>query len=122
MNRFKLEPEHWYAAEIIGDEFDFTEDGVRSYTPIKVYGVVPRGNRTYELSFYHANYPEGVRDKVYTLRTIEREQRFILAHSTGPKPTRYMLVYSITAAWLRRHFGRKIRDDENVEAWLSRNV
>ncbi|MDP6527062.1 MAG: hypothetical protein QGH42_13505 [Kiritimatiellia bacterium] len=67
-SRFTLERGQWYAAEILGEEFG---GKIRSHTRIQVYEVKPLGGRKFELSFYHENYPEGVRDKRYTLQTIE---------------------------------------------------
>jgi len=123
MKRFTLEPERWYAAEIICDEFDFETDSGRSFSPIKVHRVVSLKNRTYALDFYHANYPAGVQNKTYNLRTIERGRQFILACSVDHDPRRYLLIYNITPAWLRRHFHWiTIRDEEDVAAWLDRNV
>ena len=68
--RFTLRERFWYAVEFIGEEFG---DQIRSYSPIRVDEVVCEnsGRRLFSLSFYHANYPEGVRDKCYTLQTIE---------------------------------------------------
>lgn len=123
MTRLTLERGHWYAAEIIGDEFDLEKDSLRSYSPIKVHGVCPMQNRTYRLDFYHANYPAGVQNKSYKLRTIERGHRFILACSLEHDPRRYLLICDITPAWLRQHFHWiTIRDEEDVAAWLDRNV
>jgi hypothetical protein len=114
-----LEPRHWYAAELIGEEFG-TE--IRSYSPIRVDEVRPSGGRRFSLAFYHANYPEGVRDKVYELETIERTASFILARSREHNPSRLMLIYPITSVWLREHFGATVSDGEDVEAWLARNA
>lgn len=60
-SRFTLVPDQWYAAEIISDEFGAANE-FRSRSAIKVYSVTPAGDgrRRFTLSFYHANYPEGV--------------------------------------------------------------
>ena len=75
VTRFTLIPGHWYAVEFIGDEFSVADD-FRSHSAIRVDSVItaPGGQRCFDLSFYHANYPEGVRDKVYTLQTVEAGQ------------------------------------------------
>ena len=114
-----LKPGHWYAAELIGEEFG---SEIRSYSPIRVDEVRPRGGRGFSLAFYHANYPEGVRDKVYELETIERTATFILARLREHSPSRLMLIYPVTSAWLREHFGATVADDEDVEAWLAANA
>ena len=82
----------------------------------------PRGGRRFSLAFYHANYPEGVRDKVYELETIERTATFILARSREHSPSRLMLIYPVTSAWLREHFGATVADDEDAQAWLATNA
>ena len=121
-DRFTLHERHWYAAEFIGEEFG-TE--VRSYSAIRVYKVdeTNSGWNRFQLSFYHANYPEGVRDKVYTLQTIERNREFLLAQSIGHTPVRLLLVYPISWEWMRRHFGAEAsRESLDVQDWLSGNA
>lgn len=119
--RFTLQPGNWYACEIIGDEF---EDDLCSYSPIRVDHVRPlkTGKRTFELGFYHANYPEGVQEKTYTLETIERGRRFMLARSTNHEPTRLLQLYDIDWSWLERHHHVQRARDITVERWLDDNV
>ena len=119
--RFTLVPGQWYAVEIIGDEFSHSSE-LRSYSPIRVYAVRPLGNRSISLSFYHANYPEGVRDKIYRLKTIERGQKYLLARSIEHAPVRLLLVQEITWAWLRRHFNvDQPTDGQDIARWLQNN-
>lgn len=119
--RFTLERNQWYAAEFLGEEFG---KDIRSYSPIKVYSFIPlkNGSRQFELTFYHANYPEGVRDKTYTLKTLERNRQFILAKSTSHKPARLLLIYTISTEWLIHHFDIRIEEGETAESWLERNA
>ena len=119
MDRLSLEPGHWYAAELLGEEFG---DEIRSYSPIRVEEIRPRGGRRFSLAFYHANYPEGVRDKVYELETIERNATFILARSREHSPSRLMLIYTVTRAWLQEHFGATVAESEDLQAWLATNA
>ncbi len=119
--RLSLEPEHWYATEFIGEEF---EDEIRSYSPIKIRSLKSTGggSRRFELSFYHANYPEGVREKTYALRTIERNRSFILASSINHNPTRLLLIYRLSAEWLVQHFDADFSRSESPVSWLERNA
>lgn len=119
--RFTLKPGTWYACELIGDEF---HDDRCSYSPIKVRRVVPSrtGDRVFQLDFYHANYPEGVREKSYTLQTVERGSGYLLARSMGDKPVRYLQIYPIDAAWIRRHFYEVDLDRDDVHSWLNHNA
>jgi hypothetical protein len=89
MNRFVLQRNRWYAVEIIGAEFGAE---IRSYSPIRVDDITPKGNRRFELQFYHANYPEGVRNKIYELQTLDRNENFILARSVSHKSPRWLLM------------------------------
>jgi len=118
-DRLLLELRRWYAAELIGEEFG---SEIRSYSAIRVDAVRPSGDGRLSLAFYHANYPQGVRDKVYELETIERTATFILARSREHSPSRLMLIYPVTSAWLREHFGATVADDEDAQAWLAANV
>ncbi len=121
-SRFTLCPRSWYAMEFVGDEF-FEIPGYRS-SPIFVESLVPAksGNRQFTLSFYHANYPEGVRNKIYNLQTIERGERFILVRSTEHNPTRIMHIFAIDWEWLLSRFTIDRPDREReIGVWLSSN-
>ncbi|MHC1698831.1 MAG: hypothetical protein AB9919_12375 [Geobacteraceae bacterium] len=117
--RFTLENNRWYACEFIGDEFD---DDLCSYSPIKVLRIerLKNGRRMLKLDFYHANYPEGVRDKSYTLQTIERGERFLLARSVEHNPVRILQIYDITCEWIIRNFPGMEPDKEDIQGWLNR--
>lgn len=106
MERFTLQTGRWYAAEFLGDEFTGSECP-RHFSPIRVDEIHPKRDRqrTFELAFFHANYPEGVRDKRYTLETLERAERFILARSIQHTPPRYVIIYDISRDWLQRNLG-----------------
>jgi hypothetical protein len=119
MNKFVLQKNRWYAAEIIGEEFGAE---IRSYSPIRVDNLKPKGNRKFELQFYHANYPEGVRQKVYELQTLERNRCFLLARSTSHQPVRWFLIYPITSDWLNKHFDIATDEGLDAEMWLERNA
>jgi hypothetical protein len=101
-NRFTLEPGRWYAAEFIGDEFSGDTDH-RSYSAIRVDRVTSNGHghRVFELAFYHANYPEGVRNKVYLLKTLERTSSIVLAEILARAPFRDgARIVSASASWV----------------------
>ncbi len=122
--RFTLQSGHWYAAEFIGDEFGAGAE-FRSRSAIRVDAVAPiqSGQRRFELSFYHANYPEGVRDKVYILQTLERCGHFIMARSVDHSPVRLLFIYDISWLWLRSHFGvQQPSDSDDICRWLSNHV
>ena len=119
IDRLTFKPGRWYAAELLGEEFGRE---IRSYSPVRVDEITPRGGRRFSLAFYHANYPEGVRDKVYELETIERNRVFILARSLSHTPARLILIYPITGAWLREHFGVAVEESEDPQEWLTRNA
>ncbi len=74
--RFTLKPKHWYACRFLGDEL-----GDNTCSPIRVDRLEPKGGgkRLLDLHLYHADYPAGVRNKCYTLRTLERGRHFMLA-------------------------------------------
>lgn len=119
--RFTLVPHHWYACELIGGEFD--EDRC-SYSPIRIGSVRPQrtGKRTFALDFYHASYPEGVRDKTYQLETIERGERYILAKSIDHHPVRLLLIYEVDWSWLERHCTITPDRAMSVGSWLQEHA
>jgi hypothetical protein len=121
--RFTLEIGRWYAAEIIGDEF--AKEGMRSYSPLRVDAVKPLGGakRQFELHFYHLNYPEGVRDKVYTMQTLERGHYYLLVRSTDHNPARVFLIYEISWEWIEKHFRKLPNEQEpDIQRWLTGNA
>jgi hypothetical protein len=121
MDRFTLLRDCWYACEFIGDEF---ESDRCSYSPIKVFEVAPLGDgtRSMRLDFFHACYPAGVQDKTYNLQTIERGERFMLARSVEHAPARFLQIYDIDAAWIRRHFEgiHQPNSSGELSVWLDR--
>jgi hypothetical protein len=121
-NRLTLLAGSWYAAEFIGDEYG-PENDCRSYSPIRVIKVEPMTGRKFFLAFYHANYPEGVRDKTYLLATIKRGQRFLLARCLEVEQDRFLLIHAITSRWLREHFNSSFDEPEDaISGWLDRNA
>ncbi len=118
---FTLTPGRWYALEMVGDEFSPV---LRHLSPIRVDAVSPKhiGERVFDLWFYHANYPAGVRTKMYTLQTLERGEQFLLAKSLYHAPPRLLLVYELTAEWLREHFRVELPAWSDVDTWLNRHT
>lgn len=124
MQRFTLREKRWYAAELLGDEFGAASE-FRHRSPIHVFSCKPlqSGKRQFQLHFYHAFYPSGVREKEYHLETIERGEGFILCRSTSHQPTRLMWIYEIDAVWLRQHGKLTMPQDEiSLQSWLTKNL
>ncbi|MCC6414589.1 MAG: hypothetical protein IT582_01590 [Opitutaceae bacterium] len=119
--RFTLQPGQWYAAVITGDEFA-TEPDLGDYSPIRVDRIETQntGRRCFQLHFYHANYPEGVRHKLYSLQTLERGAHYLLARSTDHSTPRLLLIYAISWRWLQAHF-RVVPPggDRDIQRWLA---
>jgi hypothetical protein len=79
--------------------------------------------RRLSLSFYHANYPEGVRDKIYALATIQRGQHFLLARCLDVEQDRFLLLHAITGIWVKEHFNSAFdAPDDGIARWLDRNA
>jgi hypothetical protein len=118
--RFTLVCGEWYAADFIGDDVPGSMADGYGYSPIYVYGVVPMksGKGVFELSFFHANYPEGVSDKVYALRTLHRGETYLLACSIDHQPVRFLCIHRLTAVWARKHFS--IDEAVSIDEWLGR--
>jgi len=107
MSRFTLEPRNWYAMELFSREFG---PEIRRCSPIRVdaLALASSGSRRFDLSFFHAAYPEGVQNKVYTIQTIQRSDHFLLGRvvDTG----RLVLFLELSDKWLNQHF-----DDQALE-------
>ena len=78
--------------QFLGDEFG--NDFDISVSEIRVDRLVTgkSGDRTFRLDFFHANYPEGVQDKSYRLRTIHRGEHSMLVESIEHQPKRYLYL------------------------------
>lgn len=87
--------------ELISPEFG---PDIRRYSPIRVDKVALAGNgsRRFDLSFFHAAYPEGVQDKVYSIQTIQRSDHFLIGQVVGTQRLVFFLALSDT--WLNQHF------------------
>lgn len=115
-SRFTLQPSTWYACEIIDDG---GVDPRALCSPIRVDHIEPLGNRTFTMRFYDLNYPEGVRDKEYCLKTLFRGESFILAVSRDHRPARMLRIHHISAEWLRTSFPGLDVPHGDVQRWLS---
>lgn len=115
MTLFALQVGHWYACELIGDEFTWGID-LRSHSPIRVDRLTPlkKGDGSFELEFFHWNYPQGVQQKTYRLRTLQRGQHYTLAQRLDHEPVRLLLIYDITEDWVRRHFPNARAEDRRL--------
>jgi len=78
-NQFQLQRGRWYAAQLLGSEFE--PDAGHAYSPIKILDVRPlkTGQGLLEVTFHHENYPEGVQSKRYQLRMIAHDSTFVFA-------------------------------------------
>lgn len=72
-------------------------------SPILVHQVEPIGDRRFDLSFLNIFYAAGVQNTVYRLRTLRREEKFIIAEQLegGLKTERVVIIEPMTRAWLR---------------------
>ena len=87
--------------ELISPEFG---PDIRRYSPIRVdkVALVGNGSRRFDLSFFHAAYPEGVQGKVYSIQTIQRSDHFLIGQVVDTK--RLVFFLALSDAWLNQHF------------------
>lgn len=118
---FPIIPGRWYACELMGDFFKDLEDAC-SYSPIRIDSFEPSDSEdgAFVLSFYHANYPEGVQDKRYKVRILDRGDSYMILKSLEHTPVRILRMYDIDAAWIPRHFAETEVNVDDVQAWLNR--
>lgn len=121
-SRFTLQPGQWYALLLLGDEFDATSMCKVSPSPIRVEELTPlkTDHGLFRLNFFHANYPEGVQQKQYMLRTFYRGRRSILAISEEHDPPRLLYITDITFDWLRHNFPHQRFDGATPDDALNR--
>ena len=121
MNRFNLKLKRWYACQFLGDEFNATELCILAPSPIRIEQVQPleSGERTFKLAFFHANYPQGVQGKEYTLQTIHRGENCLLARSLEHRPPRFLYLTDLPLEWLKHHFRKGRFGDTLSQATLN---
>lgn len=118
--RFTLNPGTWYAMEFLS-----TDDGNfrRMYSPVKIMSIHPKGNGKglFDLQFFHANYPEGVQTKLYTLRTLQRTPTYLFAERMEQSPPRMgVLLHDLTTEWLFLHSDIKEPGSSGVQVTMNR--
>ena len=115
-----LLPDHWYACEFIPED---PLNDERMYSPIRIQSIrtFKDGSGRLQLAFYHANYPEGVRDKLYDLRVVLRTPTSFLAVRSGTPPL-VLLIHELDAAWLAKQFDIRVPLNRDISVWLSKNV
>ena len=123
MSQFILENNKWYACTLISESFTFEVDRC-TYSPIRILAIEssPEHKDIFTLTFYHANYPEGVRTKVYELQTLERGQSLLFARCLGYEQARFMMIYNLTKKWLLYHFPMLTIDQDDIQEWLEENI
>jgi len=119
--RLTLTVGRWYAMEMISDAFG---PALRQYRLIRVDAIRPThtGPRVVELRFSHAHGPEGVCTQRYTLLVLQRGEQFLVAQSTHHTPPRFLLLYEITAEWLREHLRVALPAECDVDTWLNHHL
>jgi hypothetical protein len=120
---FFLLPKRWYACEFIGDFFNHSED-LCSYSAIRIesFEASDSEDGVFLLKFYHAKYPEGVRDDRYRLKILEWGNSFMIAKSLDHTPARILQIYDIDSAWISRHLPEADVNQDDIQEWLSRHA
>lgn len=92
------------------------------YSPVKIMSIHPKGSgtRLFDLEFFHANYPEGVQTKLYTLRTLQRTPAYLFAERMeASPPCMGVLLHDLTTEWLLMHFSMEDRDRVGAQAIMN---
>jgi hypothetical protein len=118
---FTLQRHRWYAMQVI------LPSGGQEFSPIWIYDVLPQqtGKKLLQLSFWHANYPEGVRNKVYDLHVLRRTSwhalnakyaGYLMAERKLEEKKQVILLTAVTAEWVETHF--RMTPEGDLQEWL----
>lgn len=121
---FTLEPERWYAWQMI--------PGYASehyYSPIYIHKIekLRRGNGSLTLDFFNACYAEGVRNFSLEMRVLHRSTDYMitrLLYDDDSHLDRSAIISPITHAWLHQQLGwqhLEINQGESLDSYLSRH-
>jgi hypothetical protein len=77
-------------------------------SPIYVNAIKPlkTGQGILSLSFFHANYPEGVQNKEYVLRVLHRAPSHFAAVKTEDEDQPLVIIFPLKSDWMGKHFPR----------------
>ena len=116
--RFTLGRGEWYAVDFIADDVPNSMEGGYGYSPIYIIEINPRksGERLFDLKFFHANYPQGVKQKKYFLETVHRGNIYLLARTKDRTPVRFLCIHELTKKWAIMHFD--MDPEMSVQEWL----
>lgn len=121
---FILYPRVWYAMTV-----HFPTQPIAHHSPIYVQQVraLKSGQGLLDLTFFHANYPEGVQDKRYRLRVLHRSSGHLVAarieeSSFDPEPLAIVLA-PISPVWMKVHFEwLNVHEEPDLQQALSRRL
>lgn len=120
MVRFTIEARKWYAMECLLSG----EDGLeRHFSPIRVEELasLKTGQGEFELAFFHAGYPVGVRDKRYRLRTLKRSTGYLVADRLDDElRSMTIIIHDLSRAWLKQHFCIDLQEAETIDDLMER--
>jgi hypothetical protein len=112
MSPFVLQPRTWYAMEYV------FPSAQRHYSPIwaREITLLKTGSGMLRLQFFHANYPEGVQDKVYDLQIAHRFDTHLVAlHREDGISLATVILEPITKLWFTQHLpNTRLADSPSV--------
>jgi hypothetical protein len=100
---FQLLAKKWYAMEVFGAGGAPTNPHL---SPIYVNAIEPlkTGHGILRLTFFHANYPEGVQNKEYVLRVLHRGTFHLAAVKTENEDQPLVIIFPLESDWIQTHF------------------
>ena len=96
MSQLTLERGQWYAWTMWPGYF-----GKPYHSPIRVEAVTPAGDRRFALKFLNLRYAVGVQNMTYELKTLRREQHYILAAVVDSE--RSVAIEPLNRDWFELH-------------------
>ena len=119
--RFALAPGQWLAMEAWMRGFPDPPH----CSPVRVLAVSPHGGGRRELTlrFFHATYPEGVREKEYHLRVLHRaHDTLTLLRLDAPDMEMTLTLFPLHSHWMEKHFPNPAEGSEpgSIERMLER--
>lgn len=115
--RLTLQPGGWYGWTMWPGY-----GGTPYHSPIRVEAVTPYGlgDRQFELTFFNMGYAAGVQMMTYTLRTLRREETYILVALIDSD--RSVAIVPLDREWMSIYAPRMIaRVDQVAGDWSSLN-
>lgn len=115
--KFSIKIRFWYAMEYLGAN---ASDSTHHFSPIYIQSIHQQntGASRLDIEFFHANYPQGVQNKLYKVKVLDRTESFIVAKRVDVVED-VLIIHELSWDWMKQHFVDFRLPDGNIQKVLT---